>query len=116
MKPHLPFSYPKEYWDLYDRESIAPPANPGRPAGAPEIALHDWVELRGYTDIPNKGPLSPAKIAELRHGYYACVSYTDAQIGKLLDTLDRLDLARLTAMFNFSGTDHEGESCKAFFP
>ncbi len=98
MKPHLPFSCPKKYWDLYDRNSIDPPANPKKPAGVPEIALHDSVELRGYTDIPNKGPLSPEKIAELRHGYYACVSYTDAQIGKLLDALDRLDLARNTVI------------------
>jgi iduronate 2-sulfatase len=98
MKPHLPFSCPKKYWDIYDRNSIDPPANPRRLAGAPEIALHDWVELRGYKDIPNKGPLSPEKIAELRHGYYACVSYTDAQVGKLLDALDRLDLARNTVI------------------
>lgn len=98
MKPHLPFSCPKKYWDLYDRNSIAPPANPEKPAGAPQIALHDSVELRGYTDIPNKGPLSSEKIAELRHGYYACVSYTDAQIGKLLDALDRLDLSRNTVI------------------
>ncbi len=98
MKPHLPFSCPKKYWDLYDRNGIASPANPGKPEGAPEIALHDWTELRGYTDIPNKGPLSAAKIAELRHGYYACVSYTDAQIGKLLDALDRLDLNHNTVI------------------
>ena len=98
MKPHLPFSCPKKYWDIYDRDSIAPPVNPKKPAGAPEIALHDWVELRGYTDIPDKGPLSTAKIAELRHGYYACVSYTDAQIGKLLDSLNRLNLAHNTVI------------------
>jgi iduronate 2-sulfatase len=98
MKPHLPFSCPKKYWDLYNRDRISPPANPEKPADAPELALHDWVELRGYTDIPNKGPLSPEKIAELRHGYYACVSYTDAQVGKLLDALDRLRLARNTVI------------------
>jgi len=98
MKPHLPFSCPKKYWDIYDRDSIAPPVNPKKPAGAPEIALHDSVELRGYTDIPDKGPLSTAKIAELRHGYYACVSYTDTQIGKLLDSLNRLNLAHNTVI------------------
>lgn len=92
-KPHIPFCAPKRYWDLYDRETLARPANPDRPASAPDVALHNNRELRGYWDIPAEGPLSPEKTAELRHGYYACVSYTDALIGQVLDELDRLGLA-----------------------
>jgi len=92
-KPHIPFCAPKQYWDLYDREALARPANPDRPASAPDVALHDNRELRGYWDIPSEGPISPEKTAELRHGYYACVSYTDALIGKVLDELEKLGLA-----------------------
>lgn len=92
-KPHIPFCAPKRYWDLYDREALARPANPDRPSSAPDVALHDNRELRGYWDIPSEGPISPEKTAELRHGYYACVSYTDALIGQVLDELDRLGLA-----------------------
>lgn len=97
-KPHLPFSAPKKYWDIYGRKEIARPASPKAPEGVPEIALHNWKELRGYTDIPGTGPPAAEKIAELRHGYYACVSYMDAQVGKLLDELDRQKLTDNTVI------------------
>lgn len=96
LKPHLPFNAPKKYWDLYDREDFGTIENRDRPLNAPEIAFHQWQELRGYTDIPGKGTLSAAKEKELRHGYYACVSYVDAQIGKVLKTLDELNLRENT--------------------
>jgi arylsulfatase A-like enzyme len=51
------------------------------------------VNFGPTADIPAKGPLSDEMARNLIHGYYACVSYTDAQIGKLLDELDRLDMA-----------------------
>jgi iduronate 2-sulfatase len=91
-RPHLPFSAPKKYWDLYDREKLAIPENPKPPVNVPQLALHNWPELRGYTDIPAEGALSPEKTAELRHGYYASTSYVDAQIGLVLDELNRLKL------------------------
>ncbi len=91
-KPHLPFSAPKKYWDLFDRNALSRPHPPRPPEGVPDLALHQWPELRGYTDIPGDGPLKPAKIAELRHGYYAAASYMDAQVGKLLDQLESLGL------------------------
>lgn len=90
QKPHLPFAAPAKYWDLYDRDDFYPVARPERPDGAPEIAFHDDNELRGYTDIPDEGPIPVEKKKELRHGYYATVSYIDAQVGKLLETLDEL--------------------------
>jgi len=83
-KPHLPFCAPKRYWDLYDRQDIPAPASNTHPEGAPELATRSWRELEGYTDIPEDAKISPAKVQELRHGYYACVSYVDAQIGRLL--------------------------------
>ena len=86
-RPHLPFSAPRRYWDLYDPEKLAPVPQPEPPRGAPEVALHDSPELRGYTDMPKLGPLSPAQIDTLRHGYYASTSYTDAQIGRVLTAL-----------------------------
>jgi len=97
-KPHLPFSAPKRYWDLYDRDDLAVPANPDRPDDVTALAFHSNAEVRGYADVPSTGPISPDKIAELRHGYYACSSYMDAQVGRLLDELDRLSLADHTVV------------------
>jgi iduronate 2-sulfatase len=94
-KPHLPFCAPKKYWDLYDRSKIPLPY-PDKPKNAPDIAFTTWGELRSYSDIPDVGPCDEAKTKELIHGYYACVSYMDAQVGKLLSELDRLDLRKDT--------------------
>lgn len=94
-KPHLPFCAPKKYWDIYDRSQIPLPY-PDKPKYAPGIAFTSWGELRNYTDIPAIGPCDEAKTRELIHGYYACVSYLDANVGKLLAELDRLDLRKDT--------------------
>lgn len=96
LKPHLPFNAPKKYWDLYDEQTISPAENDYRPKNAPDAAMHNWGELRNYTDIPAKGPLTDEKADSLVHGYYACISYTDAQIGKVLQALEDLDLAENT--------------------
>ena len=96
VKPHLPFAAPKKYWDFYDRNQIDLADNPFRPQGAPDEALHNWPELRSYAGIPAQGPLDDELARTLIHGYYACVSYTDAQIGRILDELERLDLAKNT--------------------
>ena len=97
-KPHLPFCAPRKYWDLYERAEIPMPATTAHPRGAPELAVRGWKELEGYADIPNDGRLSPQKVRELRHGYYACVSYVDAQVGRLLDQLARLKLTDETVI------------------
>jgi len=97
-KPHLPFCAPKKYWDLYDRKKISLPSNPGHPEGAPELATRSWRELEGYTDIPQDGKLSEKKIRELRHGYYACVSYVDVLVGRLLKQLEASGLAENTVV------------------
>ncbi|MBN2314148.1 MAG: sulfatase [Sedimentisphaerales bacterium] len=92
FKPHLPFNAPKKYWDMYKREQIDLADNPFRPKGAPDAALHTWGELRAYAGIPPKGPLSDEQARTLIHGYYACVSYTDAQIGRVVAELETLGL------------------------
>ena len=93
LKPHLPFIAPKRYWDLYDPEDIDLASNPSAPKGAPSVALTNWGELRHYHDMPKKGPVLDDMARRLIHGYLACVSFIDAQIGRLLDELDRLGLA-----------------------
>lgn len=92
FKPHLPFIAPKKYWDLYDHEKIQIPDNYHVPEDAPEESIHTSGELRAYAGIPARGPVSDEAARNLIHGYYACVSYTDALIGKLLQELDRLEL------------------------
>jgi iduronate 2-sulfatase len=96
-RPHLPFNAPKKYWDLYDRNAIPLADNDRLPQDAPLMAVNTIRELRGYTDFkqsptPDRGGLTEAQSRLLRHGYFASVSYIDAQIGRLLDELDRLAL------------------------
>jgi len=96
LKPHLPFCAPKKYWDLYRRESFKIPALQAAPQDAPSYAPSSWGELRQYRDVPEKGPLSDDEARALLHGYHAAVSYMDAQLGRVLDELDRLRLAANT--------------------
>ena len=95
-KPHLPFCAPRKYWDLYDRNLIPPATSVVHPSDAPELATRSWRELEGYQDIANDGKISAAKSRQLRHGYYACVSYIDALIGRLLKGLSKLQLTENT--------------------
>ncbi len=96
VRPHLPFNCPKRYWDLYDRNEIKLPQPQAPPKDAPAIALTKWGEMRSYAGIPKSGPVSVEQALELIHGYRACVSYVDAQVGRLLDELDRLGLSENT--------------------
>ena len=92
-KPHLPFNAPKKYWDLYPPSQIDLADNPFAPKDAPKESLHNSGELRSYHGIPPKGRLPDDLARKLIRGYYACTSYTDAQIGRVLTELDRLGLA-----------------------
>ena len=100
-KPHLPFAVPKKYWDLYDRDEIQLAEFRENANNSPLVAYHGAGELYKYTDIPPLASFSDVKGGmelpiekqkELIHGYYASVSYADALIGKILDTLETLDL------------------------
>ena len=97
-KPHLPFIAPKKYWDLYPAETAKIPSNYTPPEGAPQTALSTWGELRAYTDIPAEGPVSDEKAIDLIRGYYACVSFVDAQIGRLLAALEEEGLSQNTVV------------------
>lgn len=95
-KPHLPFNSPQKYWDLYDRSKINLPASYIRPDGIPDRAYHKFGELRSYHGVPQAGDVPEEMVKELIHGYYACVSYVDAQLGKILKALDETGLAENT--------------------
>lgn len=96
LKPHLPFNAPAKYWDLYDAGKIKLPENMYKPENAPDECMHTFGELRAYNQIPEKGDVDKKVALEMIHGYYACVSYVDAQIGKVLDELKKLGLEENT--------------------
>jgi iduronate 2-sulfatase len=96
-KPHLPFNCPKRFWDLYRREDIDLADNPFAPKGCPPLALHNSGELRSYRGVPKGNEAIPDDLArELIHGYQACTSFTDYNIGRLLKKLKALGLERDT--------------------
>ena len=90
-KPHTPFNAPKRYWDLYRREDIPAIDPAARPQNAPDIAFHANHEFLGEPNA--RRTLDEEAKRELRHGYYAAISYADAQLGKVLDALEKLKLA-----------------------
>lgn len=98
LKPHLPFVAPKKYWDLYDPDRIPLPAINHLPDGAPAFAGHENGELHSYANVPKGNPIPQDFAKKLRHGYYACVSYTDAQVGRLLAALEEEGLADNTVI------------------
>jgi len=102
-KPHLPFSAPSKYWALYDRATIPLPYRK-TPTNVPDVALVNWLELRTFSGIPDVGPCSDDMTRELIHAYYACMSFVDTQVGRILAELDRLDLRKDTIIVLWS--DH----------
>lgn len=96
-KPHLPFSAPKKYWDLYDRNNIRQPDNKYLPIGSPVMAADNNYELNACYDLRVNHPalysMSDDTALLLKHGYLACVSFIDACLGKILDELERLELS-----------------------
>ncbi|MFP4847075.1 sulfatase [Winogradskyella sp. PE311] len=96
QKPHLPFVAPKKYWDLYDRDKIELAKFQQLADGTPKFAYHSFGELRAFSDIDNdlrQGDVLPeAKQRELIHGYMACISYIDAQLGILFDELEKRNI------------------------
>lgn len=96
-KPHRPYNAPKKYWDLYRAKEMPSPLNPDGPLGAPTLAT-----ISAETDFLAAARRSPEAAAELRRGYYAATSYADAQLGRVIDELDRLGLAEKTIIVFFS--------------
>ena len=119
VRPHLPFVAPQSYWDLYQVDDLEFPEMDNKPVSALSYSYADWGELRngyGVTPIPSSGPVSASVEQNLIHGYYACVSYVDTQIGRLLDALDAQGLTDNTVIVlwgdhGFHLGDH-GQWCK----
>jgi iduronate 2-sulfatase len=97
-RPHLPFSAPKKYWDLYQPASLPLPEFEDLPTGAPKTAGKRGGEISNYKPVPEgrDTEYSEELKRKLIHGYYASTSFVDAQIGKVLDELERLELADST--------------------
>lgn len=96
VKPHLPFVAPKKYWDQYSRSDFTLAAIQTPPTGAPPYAPQFGGELRQYKGIPDNGPIPEDLQRTLIHGYYAAMSYMDAQVGRILDELETLGLRQNT--------------------
>lgn len=88
-KPHTPFNAPKKYWDLYDRTSIPLAEFPDAPLNVNEkYAVHGSNYVRSFKDIPLSGQLPDNLAREIRHAYYACISYVDSLIGDVVTALE----------------------------
>ena len=100
FKPHLPFNAPKKYWDLYEEDELSLSQAYGLPKNVNAASLTQSEEINQYLDgdeTPSlTKPVSDAYARKLRHAYFAAVSYVDAQVGKVLDELERLGLAENT--------------------
>ncbi len=98
FRPHTPYVAPKKYFDLYPIEDMRLP----------------YAPMNDREDIPTAAfahncPIPHYNLDELTcrqamQAYYACVSFIDAQVGRMLDALDRLDLAKKTIVVFWS--DH----------
>jgi arylsulfatase A-like enzyme len=100
FKPHLPFTAPRKYWDLYDEDKITLAPFAAVPEKSSKASLHGSGEFNQYKLGEEKASLdkniSDKYARKLRHAYFACVSFTDAQIGKVLNELEKLGLAENT--------------------
>ena len=94
VRPHLPFSAPKKYWDLYDPNQLPLPTFEHLPENAPAVAGKRGGEIAAYDPVPEDraAAFSTSLEQQLIHGYYASTSYMDAQVGRVIDELDRLKL------------------------
>jgi uncharacterized sulfatase len=84
-KPHDPFLVPRRYFDLYPTNALTLYLNPTNASAAPPLAIPMGLEktFAEFTDRDRR---------DFLRAYLAGVSFMDAQVGRLLDTLDRLKL------------------------
>ena len=105
-KPHLPFVCPQKYGAMYRRDEIELSPVPQFPENSP-LYSHGgrryrdkngkWVltaknALLNKEFIQNPGGFTEEFQRELRHGYYACISFIDAQVGRLMNALKKLEM------------------------
>ena len=93
VKPHLPLTAPKKYWDLHEPAKFAPTPDQVDPVGAPGFAGKRGGEIVNYAPLTVENLKEEEIQRKLLHAYYACVSFMDAQLGRVLDELDRLKLS-----------------------
>ncbi|MGX5856564.1 sulfatase [Dyadobacter jiangsuensis] len=103
-KPHLNWQAPKRYWDLYDEEKLPLTTQPNGPIDGAAMGLHASFELRTRYGIPKEGDIDPVLARQLKHAYLACVSYVDAQIGRMIAALDEAGIRDNTIIVIWS--DH----------
>ncbi len=104
--PHVPWIAPKKYFDLYDPAKLPLAKNEFLPKDAPKFAATSGNDFFGYKGVPQvKGNELPEdyKRACLQ-GYFAAISYVDAQVGRLLAALDETGLSKNTIVVFWS--DH----------
>lgn len=110
IRPHLAWVAPKRYWDLHDPAKLPVLTDEQLRPNTPSYAMHNNSELSHYMDLIDfPAPWEPDTIAEAKarqlvHGYYACVSFVDAQIGRLLKALEDTGLRENTIVVLWS--DH----------
>jgi len=110
IRPHLPWIAPKKYWDLFDPQTLPVQIDGQVIPHTPPYAMSSSYELTHYVDqidFPtpwDKRRVSEATARQLMHGYYASVSYIDAQIGRILKALEEQNLTENTIVILWS--DH----------
>ena len=96
-RPHLPFSVPKKYWKMYDPNKLPMPEFEEDPEGAPYFSVKRRGEINQFFPIPKDSePFSEELKRNLIHGYYASISYMDAQLGRVIRELKRLKMLENT--------------------
>ena len=101
-KPHLPFVAPKKYWDLYSDDEIKKLDPASLPKGAADF-MYNWNEISSYADpdgemFSGDSGVGDKQAREMIHAYYASVSFIDAQVGRILEALEKNGLADKTAV------------------
>lgn len=87
LKPHLDWIAPKKYWDMYNEDSIPIATQVNPPKDGAAMGLSESLEVRVGANMPKTGDFSPELQRKLRHAYFACTSYVDALIGKMISAL-----------------------------
>src|SRR5690606_28201193 len=104
-RPHLLFSVPKKYWDLYNPEDLPMPGYEKAPEGSPDFTKKRGHEMSQFFPVPRHQDVYDDDLKrKLIHGYYASMSYMDAQLGKVIKELKRLELDKNTIIVFWS--DH----------
>ncbi|WP_242155634.1 sulfatase [Aestuariivivens sediminis] len=102
FNPHCPYVAPRTYFDMYPIEEIT---LPDLEAAKRDLEDVPAMALLGEKSWPYyfKG-MTTEEALKCKQAYYACVSFVDAQVGKLLDTLEKHNLLENTIVIFWS--DH----------